>query len=362
MYSPIVPVFAKSELGADYSAIGLIGMANYLPYTFAPFFVGLLLDRINRSYVLAAGIGLNIVSISALSLTHNVPEVMLLRVIAGFAHALYWPSSEVIVAANTDHSGRVKGIAIFSGAWVAGFMTGPLIGNLILDHYDYRTLFNASAIMISAALAPALILRRHAAPAYSPRSVEQISYTARGRLVAKGVFAYPAVSAVILYYAVTFGVALAVYPAFMKSASVTDQQIELVFFVFGASRFATLWFANSIAKFGIAALVGAVLLTAAGMLISFLFNSVYSFAAALVFVGAATSIFYPVTFGIITKNAASSSIGSRLGMYETLFGAGWAAGPFAAGLTSDAFGASSPYLGFFVAGLALAGIVGFKRK
>ncbi|HEX2558099.1 MAG TPA: hypothetical protein VHK86_07235, partial [Nitrososphaera sp.] len=55
MYSPIVPIFSRDVLGADYSQVGLIGMANYLPYMFAPFLVGITLDRINKSYLLAAG-------------------------------------------------------------------------------------------------------------------------------------------------------------------------------------------------------------------------------------------------------------------------------------------------------------------
>lgn len=56
MHSPIVPVFAREQLAADYSQVGLIGTVNYLPYMFAPFFVGILLDRLNKSYVLLSGI------------------------------------------------------------------------------------------------------------------------------------------------------------------------------------------------------------------------------------------------------------------------------------------------------------------
>lgn len=67
MHSPIVPVFAREQLAADYSQVGLIGAVNYLPYMFAPFFVGILLDRLNKSYVLLSGILLNVFSIFILS-------------------------------------------------------------------------------------------------------------------------------------------------------------------------------------------------------------------------------------------------------------------------------------------------------
>ena len=60
MHSPVVPVFAREQLAADYSQVGLIGTANFLPFMFAPFFIGILLDRLNKSYVLLSGILLNV--------------------------------------------------------------------------------------------------------------------------------------------------------------------------------------------------------------------------------------------------------------------------------------------------------------
>ena len=52
MHSPEVPVFAREQLAADYWQVGLIGTANFLPFMFAPLFIGILLDRLNKSYVL----------------------------------------------------------------------------------------------------------------------------------------------------------------------------------------------------------------------------------------------------------------------------------------------------------------------
>src|SRR5262249_8303230 len=150
------------------------------------------------------------------------------------------------------------------------------------------------AIMISGALIPSFLLRPHGEPVLV-KERKVVGSAGRAIFAFREILSYPAVSTVILYYAATFGVTLAIYPAFMKSVGVSDKQIELVFFIFGASRFATLFLANHIAKLGVAALVGAVILAAVGMLLTFFYGSVYAFAVALVLVGAATSIFYPVT-------------------------------------------------------------------
>ncbi|HJU34546.1 MAG TPA: MFS transporter, partial [Nitrososphaera sp.] len=76
MHSPMVPVFARDVLAADYSQVGLIGTANFLPYIFAPFFIGILLDRLNKSYVLLCGIILNFFSILMLSSVQSTLEVV----------------------------------------------------------------------------------------------------------------------------------------------------------------------------------------------------------------------------------------------------------------------------------------------
>jgi MFS family permease len=358
MHSPIVPVFSRDELAADYSQVGLIGMVNYLPYMFAPFFVGMLLDRLNKSYMLAAGVLLNVFSIFMLSSAQSVPEVMIYRTLAGIAHALFWPSSEVLVSTNSTSDTRVKGITMFIAAWVLGFMVGPLMGKLVLDFYDYRMLFQLAAAAVAAGLVPAFFLRHHGKPV----KAQEASIRASTRQIVREMITYPTLSSVLLYYAVTFGVVLAIYPAYMREASLSNQNIEVLFFVFGISRFATLVFVHRIAKYGAMALAFAVAATAIGMLISFAFNSILSFAVALVLVGLATSIFYPVTFNLVTRNTPPEKMGSKLGVYEALFGAGWTAGPIAVGLSSDAFGSSSPYLAFFVIGSAIAASIAIRKK
>jgi DHA1 family multidrug resistance protein-like MFS transporter/DHA1 family quinolone resistance protein-like MFS transporter len=72
-----------------------------------------------------------------------------------------------------------------------------------------------------------------------------------------------------------------------------------------------------------------------------------------------------VTLNIITKKTPADKMGSRLGVYEALFGVGWTAGPITVGLSSDAFGSSSPYLAFFVIGTILAAgitVIGKKKR
>jgi MFS family permease len=362
MHSPIVPVFAREQLTADYSQVGLIGTVNFLPYMFAPFFVGVLLDRLNKSYILLSGILLNVFSIFILSTVQSTLELTLYRALAGVAHALFWPSSEVLISINSSTPDtRVKNISIFIAAWILGFTVGPIIGKMILNAFDFYALFQLSAATMAVAIVPSVLLRSYGWPVVQREDVEMVR--ASSVEVAKEIANHPRLAGVILYYAITFGVVLAVYPAYMSDASLTTEDIELLFFFFGISRFATLLLVvRRISRYGDLALALAVSATAVGMIISFSSTSFLSFAVSIALFGLSTSIFYPVSFSLVTMDTPSGHVGSKLGVYNTLFGAGWTAGPIMAGFASDAFGLSSPYLAFFVIGSTFAAAITIFRK
>ena len=359
MHSPIVPVFARELLSADYSQVGLIGTANYLPFMFAPFFIGILLDRLNKSYVLLSGIILNVFSILMLSTVQSTLEVVLYRTLAGVAHALFWPSSEVLTSINSSSGSRVRNISMFIGSWILGFMIGPLIGKLILNLFDYYALFQLAAAAMAVAIVPSILLRSSGWPGVQNTQEVRASSVQVIREIAN----HPKLGGVILYYAITFGVVLAVYPAYMRDASLTTEDIEMMFFFFGISRFATLLLlVAKISRYNELALALAVSATAVGMIISFLSPSILSFAVSIALFGFSTSIFYPISFSLVTRNTPSEHVGSKLGVYNSLFGIGWTAGPIMAGFASDAFGSGSPYLAFFVIGTTFTAAIAVFRK
>jgi MFS family permease len=359
MHSPIVPVFAREVLAADYSQVGLIGTANYLPFMFAPFFVGILLDRLNKSYVLLSGILLNVLSILMLSTVQSTLEVMLYRTLAGVAHALFWPSSEVLTSINSSSESRVRNISMFIGAWILGFMIGPIIGKLIVSLFDYYALFQLAAATMAVAIVPSILLRSYGWPGVQNTPERRVSSVQVFREITN----HPKLSGVILYYAITFGVVLAVYPAYMRDASLTTEDIEMMFFFFGISRFATLLLLVArISRYNELALALAVSATAVGMIISFLSPSILSFAVSIALFGFSTSIFYPISFSLVTRNTPSEHVGSKLGVYNSLFGIGWTAGPMIAGFASDAFGSGSPYLAFFIIGTTFTAAIAVFRK
>ena len=64
----------------------------------------------------------------------------------------------------------------------------------------------------------------------------------------------------------------------------------------------------------------------------------------------------------MTRNVPPEKMGSKLGIYEALFGMGWTVGPIGIGLSSDAFGPASPYLGLAMIGAMLSIAIILKGK
>ncbi len=135
-----------------------------------------------------------------------------------------------------------------------------------------------------------------------------------------------------------------------------------MFFVFGISRLATLAFVGPLEKRIFHSLVATILSIAFGMLIVFYSHTFEMFTIAMLIMGFGFTIYFPLTFESIMRKAQKKFSGGLIGAYEARFGIGWAAGPLFAGIVSEFFGKSAPYLAFFVLGLIVASIIIINRN
>jgi MFS family permease len=355
MHNPIVPVFSKEVIDASYFELGIIGLTNFLPYMFIPLFVGVLLDRFNNGLLLSAGIALNTASVYLLSISQSVPEVAAFRALTGVAHAFFWPPCERIISHVETPENRVKSIARFMGFFVGGLMIGPLIGTFLLENLDvsYRILFQYSTYAVAMALITGLLLSKYG-------KTTQHATISLGSI--KQITKFPTIVIMLIFCSGCFGTFLTIYPAFMNDRSISESNIELLFFVFGISRLVTLAFVGPLEKRTFHSLIATVLSIAVGMLIVFYSFSFEMFAIAMLVMGFGFTIYFPLTFEIIMRKAQKKFSGGLIGAYEATFGIGWATGPLFAGIVSEYFGKDAPYLGFFVIGIIVTLILIINRK
>ncbi len=355
LHGPLLPVFAKNVIGASYAELGMIGLGSFLPYMFIPLFVGILLDRFNNGYLLSIGVVINSASIYLLSIAQSVPEIMGFRIMTGIAHAFFWPPCESIISNASPPEQRVRNIAKFTGFFVAGFMIGPLLGSVILENFDvsYRLLFQIAAYILATAIITALAVSQRKITIHS----ERFSFSS-----IKQMKNFPEVIVMLIYCTASFGMILTIFPAFLNDRSMSGIDIEILFFIFGISRVATLATIGKLAKRTSLTLISATLAIAIGLVIAFVSNSMIEFAIALLLMGFGFSIFFPLTLEIVLSKTRKQISGTIIGAYETTFGIGWTIGPITAGLISQFHGNSAPYLVFFAIGIGVTILSIIKRK
>lgn len=353
IHNPIVPLFAKN-LGASYSDLGVIGFANFIPYMFIPLFVGLLLDRFNKGILLSLGLVLDSVSIYLLSVADSVPQIIVFRTLVGVAHSFFWPPCESIISKSTSPQNRVKAISRFMAFFVTGIMIGPLVGSFLLEHFgvSYGMIFQIAAFAIATSLVSSLMLSKDKDVTHN--GIISIAS-------AKHLIKFPTVIAILLFCSVSFGVFLAILPAFMNERSISESNIELLFFVFGISRLVSLLTSNFLMKKFLTSILLVIISISAGMLMLYYSHSVLEFSVAVLILGFGFSVYFPLTFEIIMRKT-KENVGALIGAYEATFGMGWAFGPLIIGVIANSFGSSVPYLVLSVIGLFVLGFVFLKRK
>ena len=355
LHGPILPIFAKNVIGATYSELGLIGLANFVPYMFIPLFVGILLDRINNAYILAVGAAINSASIYLLSIAQSVPEIMGFRIMTGIAHAFFWPPCEAIISNESTEKNRVKNISWFTMFFVMGFMIGPLIGTAFLENMEvtYRILFQIAAFILAAAIITALLASRKKIK----KQHERFSFSA-----IKDMKKFPEVITLLIFCTSAFGIILTIFPAFLNDKGMSATDILYLYFAFGISRVVSLALAGKFAKKTSQTLIAATLAVSIGLAISVVADSIIMFGIALVLMGFGFSIFFPLTLEIILSKTKKGISGKIIGAYETIFGLGWAVGPTIGGPITQSFGNETPYIIFAIIGVGITILAIISRK
>ncbi|MDH3678126.1 MAG: MFS transporter [Nitrosopumilus sp.] len=355
LHGPILPIFAKNVIGASYSELGFIGLANFIPYMFIPVFVGILLDRFNNGYLLALGASINSASIYFLSLAQSVPEIMGFRIMTGVAHAFFWPPCESIISKESTEKNRVKNISWFTMFFVLGFMIGPLLGTVFLEGADitYRVLFQITAFILATAIVSALLLSRKS---------RKIHHERFSMASLKEMKKFPELIILLLFCTSSFGIILSIYPAFLNDKGMTDTDILMLYFAFGVSRVASLALAGKFSRRTSQTLIAATIAVSLGLAISVVADSIIMFGVALVLMGFGFSIFFPLTLEIILSKTRKGISGKMIGAYETIFGIGWAIGPTIGGPITQSFGDQAPYMVFFIVGIGVTVLAVISRK
>ena len=135
-------------LGADETEIGLIvGVSALAAIVIRPA-VGREMDRRGRRPIILLG---NIVSVAALvmylTVDHIGPWLYLVRIIHGLGGALLFTAVFTYAADLVPPARRTQGLALFGVSGMLPIAMGGVLGDVLLSHFAFKSLFFASLVI-----------------------------------------------------------------------------------------------------------------------------------------------------------------------------------------------------------------------
>jgi DHA1 family inner membrane transport protein len=111
-----------------------------------------LFGRVDRKYMVMAGLSLGLVLHLACALTPNFATLMALRALAGLAGAMSGPAASVAAASLAAPGRRGSALAMVSGGMTLAFVVGIPIGSVIGAVFGWRSTFLLAAGLSAIAL------------------------------------------------------------------------------------------------------------------------------------------------------------------------------------------------------------------
>lgn len=149
--SPILSLYVRElvqQPGQVTIFSGIVASAPGLVMLFfAPLF-GRIGDRIGQYKILLFGLIASLLFYLLLGLTHNIWQVITLRLLIGISDAALAPSVQIILSKNTPVAVTGRVFSYNQTMQSVGAIIGPLIGATVAASLDYRYIFFSTAIFI----------------------------------------------------------------------------------------------------------------------------------------------------------------------------------------------------------------------
>jgi EmrB/QacA subfamily drug resistance transporter len=126
---------------ASQTQLNLVAVGYSLGLAASVLWLGALGDRYGRKMMLLAGTLLAIPACLLAGLAPSIEILVLARMLGGLAAGMAFPTTLALITALWSGNGRTKSIALWSGLGGAIAALGPLLSGLLLEHFDWSSVF-----------------------------------------------------------------------------------------------------------------------------------------------------------------------------------------------------------------------------
>lgn len=351
--SPVLPLFAQS-LGAGAEASGaVVAISTITGLAMSPL-IGALSDLYGRRRLLLVGTSLFAFTPFVYLLIRTPEQLALVRLVHGFATAVYGPVVSALVA-DLCQKQRGAYMGWYRSVRTASYLLGPLLGGFVLVYADFRTAWIVVGILGAAAFIPALWLPGLPSPAPARRRPGKLNDFGR-RLV--GAFRSPRLLALgIVEAALYLGLRAnkAFLPLYGEERGINPAQVGMLFSIQvattlvaqpGGGYLADRWGRKR-------TILAGLLVTACALPLMMATRDRVALALLSVVLGLGEAAVMPSVIALSTELSQRDRYGATLGMLDAMDNVGKALGPIVAGLLIGVWGYTPA---FIVLALGLGGI------
>jgi MFS family permease len=356
--SPLLPLFAAA-LGAGSEMTGIVVAISTTTGLITTPLIGTLSDRYGRRRLLLFGTAMFAFVPFIYLFVHTPAQLLLVRVIHGFATATYGPVVAALVA-DLFPRRRAEHMGWYRSARTASYLLGPLLGGLVLFYADFHLAWVSVAALGLLAFLPAMTLPQARQPASDAQERSGTREFIRQHLLQA--FRNPVLLALgaveaALYLGLRANKAF--LPLYAVSVGINPAQVGVIF---GVQVAATLlaqplggYLAERLGRKPVI-FVG-LLLVGGGLPLMVMVRNFPVLALLGVALGLGEAAVMPAVITLGTELSAEGNYGSTLGMLDAMDNVGKALGPIVAGLLLGVFDYATSFV--VIAGMLVAVAVVF---
>lgn len=162
MQLPVLPLFARDELGASKAVVGLIMGTFFVGAVLVRPFAGLASDRHGRRVLLIGGAVIVAASSFGLHLANGIPSLLGIRLLGGVGEAAFFVGAGTMVTDLAPEERRGEAISYWSIAVYGGLAGGPFLGELIMRKVGFGASWTVSGVIGAVAALVGLATRETA--------------------------------------------------------------------------------------------------------------------------------------------------------------------------------------------------------
>ncbi len=134
------PILTR-ELNAELTTVVWVTLAYNLTSTSLMLILGRIGDMIGRKRVFTTGLLIFTVGLAACALSLSITQLIFFRVIQALGSTMIVACSMAIIIESFPENERGKALGLSAVSVSAGFITGPILGGVLLDWLNWRSIF-----------------------------------------------------------------------------------------------------------------------------------------------------------------------------------------------------------------------------